>query len=180
MSILTFVLLSCLMLTDNNFTLNFGEHKESPQWMAINDTVMGGRSQGELSTNQNSFAFKGSISFENNGGFASVRGPFQETNLSDYSTVEIRYKTTGQSFALTLENYRPFYMPYYKKTLPNSNGNWKTVTLQLKDFKAYRLGEETGDKLSKTILKEIIRIGFINGEKKEGAFSLEVDYVSFQ
>lgn len=168
------------MLADNNLTLNFGAHKENPQWKAINDTVMGGRSQGELSTNPNSFSFKGSISFDNNGGFASVRGPFKETDLSDYATVEIRYRTTGQSFALTLENSRPFYMPYYKKTLPNSNGKWKITTLQLEDFKAYRLGEETGDKLSKAILKEIIRIGFINGEKKEGAFSLEVDYISFQ
>ena len=180
MSILTLIILSCFMFSDNNFALNFGTHKDSPQWMAINDTVMGGRSQGNVSTNKNSLSFEGSISFDNNGGFASVRGPFKATDLSAYTTVEIRYKTTGQSFALTLENYRPFYMPYFKKTLPNSAGKWETITLSLMDFKAYRLGEETGDQLSKDVLKEIIRIGFINGEKKEGSFSLEVDYISFK
>jgi hypothetical protein len=168
------------MLSDNNFTLNFGTNKDSPQWTAINDTVMGGRSEGKVSMNKNSLSFEGSISFDNNGGFASVRGPFKTTDLSEYTNVEIRYKTTGQSVALTLENYRPFYMPYYKKTLPNSAGKWDIITLSLMDFKAYRLGKTTGDSLSKEVLKKIIRIGFINGEKKEGSFSLEVDYISFK
>lgn len=180
MSILTLLILSCFMLSDNNFTLNFGTNEDSPQWRAINDTVMGGRSEGKVSFNQNSLSFEGRISFDNNGGFASVRGPFKESDLSKYTQVEIRYKTTGQAVALTLENYRPFYMPYYKKTIPNSEGKWQTITLSLMEFKAYRLGETTGDLLSKEVLKEIIRIGFINGEKKEGAFSLEVDYISFK
>lgn len=180
MSIVTLIILSCLMLSDNNFLLDFGTNKNSPQWTAINDTVMGGRSQGSVSFNQNSLSFQGSISFDNNGGFASVRGPFQASDLSAYTAVEIRYKTTGQAVALTLENHRPFYMPYYKKTLPNSAGNWETITLSLAEFKAYRLGKATGDLLSKEVLKDIIRIGFINGEKKEGAFSLEVNYISFK
>ena len=155
MSILTLIILSCFMLSDTNFALNFGTHKDSPQWMAINDTVMGGRSQGKVTNNKNSLYFEGSISFDNNGGFASVRGPFKATNLSEYTAVEIRYKTTGQDFALTLENYRPFYMPYFKKTVPNSAGEWKTITLSLMDFKAYRLGKATGDLLSKEVLKDI-------------------------
>jgi NADH dehydrogenase [ubiquinone] 1 alpha subcomplex assembly factor 1 len=180
MSILTLIILSCFMLSNNNFTLNFGTDKDSPQWTAINDTVMGGRSEGKVSMKKNSLLFEGTISFDNNGGFASVRGPFKTTDLSEYTNVEIRYKTTGQSVALTLENYRPFYMPYYKKTLPNSAGKWEVITLSLMDFKAYRLGKTTGDSLSKEVLKKIIRIGFINGEKKEGSFSLEVDYISFK
>lgn len=180
MSILTLILISCFMLSNNTFILDFGTQKDSPQWMAINDTVMGGRSKGKVSINKNSLLFEGSISFDNNGGFASVRGPFKTIDLSEYTTVEIRYQTTGQSFALTLENYRPYYMPYYKKTLPNTEGKWNTVVLSLMDFKAYRLGDPTGDQLSKEALKEIIRIGFINGEKKEGAFTLEVDYISFK
>ena len=61
---------------------------------------MGGLSTGKMETRENSVVFKGAISLENNGGFASLRGPFQKTDLSNYSQVDIRYKLAGYDFLL--------------------------------------------------------------------------------
>ncbi|MEL0037316.1 MAG: CIA30 family protein, partial [Gammaproteobacteria bacterium] len=49
-------------------------------WMIVNDTVMGGRSQANLSLVEGEdevFRFDGLLSLENNGGFASSRAVFQ-------------------------------------------------------------------------------------------------------
>jgi NADH dehydrogenase [ubiquinone] 1 alpha subcomplex assembly factor 1 len=43
-------------------------------WQAVNDGVMGGVSEGTFQiTDRNTLAFVGTLSLENNGGFASVR-----------------------------------------------------------------------------------------------------------
>jgi hypothetical protein len=48
----------------------------SKPWRAINDGVMGGVSLGEIVAIDNGLRFQGTLSLENNGGFASVRRPF--------------------------------------------------------------------------------------------------------
>jgi len=44
-------------------------------WSVINDTVMGGVSNGELAWADGVLVFTGELSLENNGGFASIRSP---------------------------------------------------------------------------------------------------------
>jgi hypothetical protein len=47
------------------------------------------------------------------------------------------------------------------------------------DFKQYQIGEPTGKKLSTSVLKNIVRLGIITTEKKEGPFSIEVESIEF-
>ena len=42
-------------------------------WFILNDNVMGGVSEGDVSTQDDTILFKGNILDENNGGFASIR-----------------------------------------------------------------------------------------------------------
>jgi hypothetical protein len=44
-------------------------------WRVVNDTVMGGVSTGRLAWERNALVFTGTLSLDNNGGFASVRSP---------------------------------------------------------------------------------------------------------
>lgn len=44
-------------------------------WTTVNDPVMGGRSSSEVAFSESGLRFSGSISLDNNGGFASARGP---------------------------------------------------------------------------------------------------------
>ena len=45
----------------------------APAWPSIDDVVMGGRSHSEMVIEDGVAAFRGVVSLENNGGFASVR-----------------------------------------------------------------------------------------------------------
>lgn len=141
---------------------------------------MGGRSSGKVSYSENTMVFTGSVSFENNGGFASVRSEQQAMDLSSFETVTIRYKSTGQSLSLNFNYYRQWWYPNYKAQLPSTEGEWKTITFPLKDLEEYRVGRPTGDQISPKQLQRIIRLGFMTADKKEGAFEAEVDFVRFE
>ena len=168
------------MITQNPVSFDFGNEKAGQDWRIINDGVMGGRSQSSVDYQEDGIVFSGKISLENRGGFSSFRSPFGKYPLGYAQSVEIRYRSTGQGCYLILEDEEPFYLPHYRYFLPVTNGEWKTVTISLESFQQYRLSDKTGKRLSSDTKDKIIRIGFIVANKKEGAFELECDYLSFQ
>ena len=159
--------------------LDFGPTGNNQEWFALNDNVMGGISSGKLRYTPSSFVFEGQVSLENNGGFASARGPFEAMDLSKFSTVIIKYRSSGMDFALSLNNSRLWYRPNYKSKLPNTNGQWKIINLDINSFKEYRVGKETGNSIDKKVLQKIIRLGIISDEKRAGIYSIEVDFIKF-
>lgn len=161
------------------WTIDFGHHKAGQDWRVINDGVMGGLSEGRLHFSENGLRFAGNISLANNGGFASVRSPFQQLDLSNFKSLQLRYRASGMSFALCLENDRRFYRPNYKYVLPPTE-EWREIQIDLLDLKEYVLGSTTGSTIDASTLSEIIRIGFISNSKKEGPFTLEVDYLIWE
>ena len=149
-------------------------------WVMISDNVMGGITKSKLDYTEQSMVLTGDISLENYGGFSSVKTRFGSFNLSAYKGLKIRYKATNQRFAFTLEDSRNWTQPNFKGDLPGSKSDvWSEATIYFKDFKEYQIGEPTGGKLDPNSLKDIVRLGIITTEKKEGPFSLEIDYVEF-
>ena len=55
--------------------VDFNNASEVAAWTTVNDPVMGGRSTSEIRFADGGLTFSGTISLENNGGFASARGP---------------------------------------------------------------------------------------------------------
>ncbi len=159
---------------------DFGTGKAGNEWRVINDGVMGGLSKGQLNFTSNALTFKGRVSLENNGGFTSLKSPFSSYDFSKKTKFTIRYKLTGQKVAVTLEDSYRFYMPNYKLTLEKTSGTWKTLEVNMTQFKVYRMGEPMGGHVTKDILGQIKRVGFISGEKRAGQFELEVDYMKFE
>ena len=69
------IVLFALFLINNNMVLvDFDEDSTLANWAVVNDGVMGGESQGKfyIDTEGNGI-FEGTISLENNGGFASIQ-----------------------------------------------------------------------------------------------------------
>ena len=68
-------------------------------WFVVNDTVMGGLSESRLVVGAHSIEFKGDVSLRNNGGFASVRTPF---NLENRNAEQLSFvvKVTVSSISL--------------------------------------------------------------------------------
>ena len=160
--------------------IDFGANKDGRSWQVVNDGVMGGLSQGKAALTENSILFKGTVSLDNNGGFSSLRSRFSNKELSKYKDVQIRYRSSGISLAMTLSVSRRWYIPNYKTSLTGTNGEWKTVTLSLKDFRKHYIGRPMNETLSDDALTKIIRLGFITDEKKYGDFEFEIDYILFQ
>ena len=102
--ITTLLLILPVMLATLSF--DFGVDCDNcNEWFVVLDGVMGGLSTGKLKTTANSIVLEGKVSLDNNGGFTSVRTPYQEYDLSEYNTVAIRYRSMGQDFAFTLNKY---------------------------------------------------------------------------
>ncbi len=147
-------------------------------WRVINDGVMGGFSTGEISTKENIILYRGNISLANNGGFSSLKSPFQEIDLSDKNIVEIKMKGSGINMAFTIELHKQFYKPYFKHDIKlTSTNTWETVRINLENFKEYIIGKPTYKKITKEELSNAIRIGFISNEKKESPFNYEIEYI---
>ncbi|MBE15319.1 MAG: hypothetical protein CL867_03660 [Cytophagaceae bacterium] len=170
-----------MSLPQDKQNINFGKDGcDNCQWYVVLDGVMGGRSSGAIELTNSSVVFQGSISLANNGGFASFRSDYGQYDLSQFKEVAIRYRSTGQDFAFTLNKYRRFYRPNFKADLPVTDGQWVTKNIPWEGFKRYRLGNRLSGALTTDDLKKVIRMGFISNEKKASPFNFEVDYIRFQ
>lgn len=163
----------------DNVKIDFGKNKDGRSWQVVNDGVMGGLSRGNTQLTDNTILFKGTVSLDNNGGFSSLRSPYSNKELSKYTQVKVRYRSTGISLAMTLSVSRRWYVPNYKTSLSGTKGEWKTMTLLLKDFRKHYIGKPMKELLSEEDQSEIIRFGFITDEKKYGDFEFEIDYIEF-
>ena len=168
-----------IILVTSSYVIDFGAKENGQNWYITNDGVMGGLSKGKVEFSDNSMIFSGVVSLENNGGFTKIDAPYGNYDLSTYNTVVIRAKGTGHVAAFQLDLYRQFYLPTYKVMLQPTS-DWQEYTFKLNDFKEYRMGRKIGEKMSKTALASIIRMGFIMSEKTEGPFEWEIDYIKFE
>ena len=159
--------------------LDMGEGKTGSDWYIINDGVMGGRSSSSFDLKKDHLHFAGTISLENNGGFASLRSPWNKYNLKGKKSVTIKARGTGGQFSLILEKNREWWLPTYKYTFEPTS-EWQEFTVDLKDLVEYTVQGKTGKKLGKDGIEDIIRIGIIKYDGKAGPFELEIDELIFQ
>lgn len=157
--------------------IDFSNIKDN--WYPLNDGVMGGLSKGKVEETPDGVVFSGTVSLENNGGFASFRGPWKSYDITQYSEVTIRYRSKEMQLAFVMETDRRYWIPNYKIGLEPSK-EWTSKTFILRDVKQYRLGKPTGSLLTVDVKDEIMRIGFITDEKRAGDFWFEVASVEFK
>lgn len=72
-------------------------------WITVNDPVMGGRSTSNVTFGDGVLVFSGDISLENNGGFASARGP-QDSGIGQRAagatSLRVRAVGDGKTYVL--------------------------------------------------------------------------------
>ena len=81
--------------------LDFSSSEVVQSFRAINDGVMGGVSTSRLRSTGGAMVFEGEVSLENNGGFASLRGPVRFSEESAALLLTVR--GDGQRYKLTLK-----------------------------------------------------------------------------
>lgn len=175
---LAFTLLIVLLIT-NPTAIDFGIDKSGSQWRIVNDGVMGGRSTSSAVLTDETLYFTGNVSLENNGGFASIRSPYEAYDLSQYTEIVIKHRGTSRKFALSFDADRRWYAPNYKMEFYPSK-DWQETVYKISDLKESRIGEYTGRKIPSEKRSEIIQMGIILYDKQAGPFELEVDYIQFR
>ena len=76
--------------------LDFADAADVAAWRTVNDPVMGGRSTSAVTFGDGGLVFSGTLSLENNGGFASARGPDDpEIGFKAARATSLRVRATG-------------------------------------------------------------------------------------
>jgi NADH dehydrogenase [ubiquinone] 1 alpha subcomplex assembly factor 1 len=85
--------------------VTFADASSIEGWSNVDDTVMGGVSASTTSWESGRLVFAGDLSLENNGGFASVRGPIDPVlgeALSGATALAIDAEGDGRTYVLQL------------------------------------------------------------------------------
>tara|TARA_B100000886_G_C20252544_1_gene419450 strand:- start:27 stop:530 length:504 start_codon:yes stop_codon:yes gene_type:complete len=144
-------------------------------WSIVNDDVMGGISKSNLSIDDESnLNFKGYLSLENNGGFASTRHRFSEQTLVGVKSFRIKLKGDGNIYKLRIRqnNRRVSYSADFKSV----KDKWTEFEIFIKDFKPTWRGFTYSDYPDLDIEK-ISELGIQISDKQEGEFKLEIEYI---
>lgn len=172
-------LLILLPISNYSIVIDFGKEQGAYGWRIVNDDVMGGRSTSSAYLTENTLYFEGEVSLQNNGGFASIRSPYQTQDLSRYTEVIIRARGTSRDFALSFDTSRAWYRPNYKFNF-TPDQQWREYRLKLADLPQYQIGKPTGRTIDGSKLSSVKRLGIILFDKLEGPFWLEVDFIRFE
>lgn len=172
--ILAFILLHAMQQTE---IFNFNADSNLNGWYIVDDSVMGGRSQGNFILNTDDHGeFKGFISLDNNGGFSSLRYRFKSMQINQYTKFVIKLKGDGKNYQFRVkskENQRYSYITEFK-----TSEEWQTIEVEFStmypSFRGYKLNQPnySGETVSE--------IAFLIGNKKKEAFKLEIDNIRLE
>ena len=146
------------------------------QWQTVNDTVMGGRSDGHVTINENKrMEFYGTLSLANNGGFASVRSRGAKLGLAKGDLIVLRVLGDGREYSLNLYTPRRQTAFSYRAKFRTRKNEWIEVRVPLDKFVATSFGQILRDQTLDPA--EVNGLGILLGDQKAGPFKLEVDWI---
>ena len=159
---------------------SFGSEEGSTEgWMTVDDRVMGGVSFSKLVESETFMRWEGTMSLESNGGFASVRSPWESGQIGKASSVTMRVRGSAGTFALRLATSSRYYDPIHQVGFEVEEEEWKTITWAMDDFRTTVMGRPTGGSFAKENTPTVGRIGIMKNDGNPGAFWLEVDFIRF-
>jgi hypothetical protein len=161
----------------NKVTRMFDNQEFNNNWRITNDSVMGGRSNGEISLDNNIVRFSGLLSIENNGGFTSVFSDSFSLS-SEIDTVTITVVGDGKKYQLRMRSELSGYIIAYKTEFQTKPNLLETYTFELSDFQASFRGRNISNapKLNADSIREI---GFLFTSKRTEKFSLSIHSIDF-
>lgn len=156
---------------------DFDSEAAVSQWRSVNDTVMGGVSNSRLvATDSGSGLFNGTVSLDNNGGFASVRSPSMTQTIEDFAGIAVRIRGDGKRYKVGLRTDKKFDGVFHQASFTSKNGDWLVVKIPFSDFiPTYHGRRLSDDKRMKP--QDIQSVSFLIADKQQGRFQLEIDWI---
>ena len=174
-----FLLISCTALAEDRTVFSFQNPDTSGAWQAVNDGVMGGRSKGGFRFGEDrTLEFSGTLSLENNGGFASIRTPVKSLNLLDSEQFVVRVRGDGRTYSMNVYTGNSNRSYSWRQEFSTVAGKWIDVCLPISNFLATWRGRRfPSEKLQAAAVS---RLGFLLGDKKPGTFRLQIQSVRIE
>jgi NADH dehydrogenase [ubiquinone] 1 alpha subcomplex assembly factor 1 len=155
----------------------FAGPEAARNWQAVNDGVMGGVSDGRFRIMPDqTMEFSGTLSLENNGGFASVRTKPGDLNIKAGDAIVVRVKGDGREYVLNLYTKSRRMAFSYRAPLPTKQDEWTEVAVPLEDFIPTAFGRRVQG-MGPVEPGQINGLGFMLSDKKPGTFKLEVEAI---
>ncbi len=156
---------------------DFTGPEAAQKWQAVNDGVMGGVSEGRFRiTSEKTLEFFGTLSLENNGGFASIRTRPMDLDIKAGDTIVVRVNGDGREYVLNLYTKSRQTAFSYRAPLSTTKDEWTEVAVPLEDFIPTSFGRQVQG-MGPVDPDEITSIGFMLSDKKAGPFKMEVDWL---
>jgi NADH dehydrogenase [ubiquinone] 1 alpha subcomplex assembly factor 1 len=157
--------------------LDFAGADAARKWQAVNDGVMGGVSDGRFKiTDEGTLEFFGTLSLENNGGFASVRTKPTDLDIKTGDTLVVRVKGDGREYVLNLYTKSRRRAFSYRAPVLTTKDEWRKVEIPLADFIPTAFGRRVQG-MGPIEPSQISGLGFMLSDKKPGAFQMQVEWV---
>ena len=156
---------------------DFNGEKVAEGWKTVNDNVMGGRSKGGPSFSDGVLTFSGATN-TNGGGFSSIRTQPGKFDLRGKDGLVIRARGDGRTYKVELRTdikMRSWELPF-RADFTTVKGEWREFFVPLDSFKPTFFGQKLPVAPALDPAK-VSSMGFMIYDKKDGAFSLEVDWV---
>lgn len=147
---------------------------DASSWEVLNDGVMGGRSEGHLTTDEGVLRFTGEVVTEG-GGFTSVRTQ-QALDLEGYDGLELRVRGGGRTFEVDVRDDARHGGRSISRRAPFDTGpEWAWVRISFDELGATVFGRSVD--APPIDLANVQRIGIFIIDGQDGSFRLEVDAI---
>ena len=157
--------------------LDFAGPEAGEKWQAVNDGVMGGVSDGRFKiTEEKTLEFLGTLSLDNNGGFASVRTKPTELDIQAGDTLVVRVKGDGRSYVLNIYTKSRRMAFSYRAPLPTTKDEWREIAIPLADLIPTAFGRRVQG-MGPVEPDQINGLGFMISDKTPGRFRVQIEWV---
>lgn len=174
-----FIILSSIFINNEKEIFLFNSSETSGEWRVINDEVMGGISQSTFNITEDGNAeFKGTLSPDNNGGFASARAYIEEYDVNEFDGVMIKVTGDGNIYNLRFRTNKNYDGISYHAKFNSDSDVWREVRIPFEEFKPTFRGRIVSDQPD---LKSnsIRQVGILIADNQFGEFELKIKWIKF-
>lgn len=156
---------------------DFSDPEVTESFQPIGDEVMGGVSVGHMEQGEGFAVFTGAVSFENFGGFASVRSYPGMYDLGEYDGVGIETRGDGKTYKFSLTPDLRFDSVVYRARFVPRTGDWSVISIPFEEFEPTFRGDVLSD-APPLDPSRIATFGFLISDRQEGDFRMEIRRIS--
>ncbi|MDO3401415.1 CIA30 family protein [Mycolicibacterium neoaurum] len=160
--------------------VDLGVADEATAWTTMNDPVMGGRSTSEVAIDDGGLRFSGNISLDNNGGFASTRGPLDPDigrKAAGARSFGVHAEGDGKTYLLKV---RDSTQPWsYVQRFATEAGAVRTYDLPVDRFEPVGMRLEPAPDAPQTLDPSTIdQVAVYILDKQQGPFRITIDGIT--